>query len=64
MVIESWKHLMSILTSLTEEELKNAINYEVSTYKRKAVIERLHQRYNKLHCAREREMLINGEILL
>lgn len=63
-MIENWKYMMKILPSLTEEELKNAINYEVSTERRRTVIERLHQRYAKLHTAREREGLLSGEVVL
>lgn len=64
MVITSWKELISVLGTLSEQELKDTINFEVSTYKRKNVIARLHQRYTKLKAKREREELIAGRTLL
>ena len=62
--IESWVELVKILPDMTEEELRVAINYEVSKYRRKALIKKMHQRYAKLNAARIREMLANGEALL
>ena len=64
MVIESWLQLQKVIGTMTEEELRFTINYEASVYKRKTIIERLHQRYTKVRAARERNELINGEGLL
>lgn len=64
MTFDSWKDLIAKLPSLTEDELREAINLEVSLYKRKNFISRMHMRYAKLHAAREREALLAGEILL
>lgn len=63
-VFESWRQLISELGSLDEESLRESINFEVSTYKRKSVLSRLHQRYTKLRAKRERQLLIDGEMLL
>lgn len=63
-VITSWRDLIAKLMQMSEEDLRNAINFEVSTYRRKAIISRLHARYSKLRAARERELLIKSEMLL
>ena len=63
-VFESWRQLIAELGSLDEESLRESINLEVSTYKRKSVLSRLHQRYTKLRAKRERQLLIDGEMLL
>jgi hypothetical protein len=64
MVFNSWKELMVGLREIDEAELRDAINYEVSTFRRKVFIERMHQRYTQLRSKRERSQLLNGEILL
>ena len=64
MEIESWKDLMRKLPTMTEEQLRLAINYEVSRFRRKVIITRLHQRYCKLVAARERAALLDGTMLL
>ena len=64
MIIQNWSHLHSVLLSLSEEELKETINFEVSNFKRKIIIERLHKRYAKLRNSRERPLLMRGEMLL
>jgi hypothetical protein len=63
-VFNSWRELMAGVSKLTEAELRESINYEVSTYRRKNFIERMHQRYTKLRSERERKELISGETLL
>lgn len=60
----SWKETLTKSREMTEQELLTSINYEVSTYKRRDVLRRLHQRYNKLRCRREREELLSGGLLL
>lgn len=62
--IMSWRDLLEKLPKMGEDDLREAINYEVATYKRKVVITRLHQRYSRLRADRERQMLISGEHLL
>jgi hypothetical protein len=64
MTFDSWKEMMAKLPTLNEMELAVAINTEASTYRRAAVIKRLHQRYAKLRNQRERDAIIAGELLL
>jgi hypothetical protein len=63
-IIESWNDLIMILPNMTEEALRVAINYEASTYKRKAILCKMHQRYAKLNTKRIRDGLLAGELLL
>lgn len=63
-VIESWNDLIMILPNMNEEALRVAINYEASTYKRKAILCKMHQRYAKLNAKRVRDGLLAGEVLL
>ena len=63
-VFESWRDLMTDLNKLSEDELRNSINFEVSTYGRASFIKRMHMRYEKLRSIRERRQLINRETLL
>jgi hypothetical protein len=62
--IESWVELVKVLPEMDEEQLRVAINYEVSKYRRKALIKKMHQRYARLNAARIRTALLNGEVLL
>ena len=64
MVFTSWRELISSVGRLNEQELRESINYEVSTYRRKAFISRMHQRYARLRSERERALLLAGEMLL
>lgn len=64
LLFETWKDLIAKVGSMDEESLRESINFEVSTYKRKNVISRLHQRYTKLRAKRERQLLIDGGTLL
>lgn len=64
MELESWEHLHRIIGKLSEDELRQTINYEASTYKRKTLLTRLHQRYTKMRALRERSLLLSGELLL
>jgi hypothetical protein len=64
LIIEGWKDLHKRLPTFTEEELRQIINYEVSTYKRKDILTRLHMRFTKLNNKSMREKLLNGEALL
>jgi hypothetical protein len=63
-VFISWRDLMSGVNKLTEEELRQSINLEASTYRRAPFIKRMHQRYERLRSPRERAALIAGELLL
>ena len=62
--INSTRELAAVLPTMNEVELKEAINFEVSTFRRKFIITRMHMRYERLRSLREREQLVNGEILL
>lgn len=64
MKFTNWRHMIEQIASLTEEALKDSINEEVKTLRRKDVVVRLHQRYSKLRTARERELLIKGKLKL
>jgi hypothetical protein len=64
MEIETWKDLIFALQNMTEQEVKEAINYEVSRYKRESFIKRMHQRYCILRNKSERDRLLKGETLL
>jgi hypothetical protein len=64
MEFENMKHLYGTLSTMTEDQLRNAINYEASTYKRRTLLARMHSRFSKLRSARERSALVKGEILL
>ena len=63
-VFKSWRELMADIMKMTEQELKDSINLEVSTYRRKRFIERMHMRYERLRSERERTELVAGETLL
>ena len=63
-IINSWNDLVTILPDMTEEQLRVTINYEVSKYRRKAIIKKMHQRYAKLNAARIHQELLDGEVLL
>ena len=63
LVIAGWKDLMTRLNNFTEDELRQALNFEVVVYKRKAIILRLHQRYCKVRDTNERYSLMAGEPL-
>ena len=63
-VFETWRDLMTNLNKLSEDELRQSINFEVSTYGRASFIKRMHMRYEKLRSTRERHQLINKETLL
>jgi hypothetical protein len=54
----TWRSLNEALSSLSEFEVKVLLDAEIEGPKRVKVIERLHQRYNTLRVARERQELI------
>lgn len=64
MEIRSWAHMTEVLPTMSEEELKETINYEVLAYRRKAILERLHMRYARLVSKRQREEIMEGKMLL
>jgi hypothetical protein len=52
--------MIAVLSDLTEDELKAALDAELKTHKRPAIARRLHQRYSALRTARERGELLKG----
>jgi len=55
----NWRSMIAVLSDLTEDELKQALDVEMKTHKRPAIARRLHQRYSAVRTARER-----GEIMV
>lgn len=62
-VMTSWRDMHEKLSEMDEDTLRESINYEASVYKRKAILNRMHQRYCRLRNARERDQLARGELL-
>jgi hypothetical protein len=50
----TWRKLNDILSQLTEQEVLAMLNEERTHSRRASVLQRLHQRYTMLRCARER----------
>lgn len=50
----SWRALNDILSQMTEDELLTMLNEERAGERRASVLQRLHQRYTMVRCARER----------
>jgi hypothetical protein len=50
----TWRKLNDILSQLTEDEVLLMLNEERTHGRRASVLQRLHQRYTMLRCARER----------
>ncbi len=57
-VLKSWKTLNEVIDTLREDQIKELIFWEVEHKKREDIVVRLHQRFNKLAAAREREELL------
>ncbi len=56
----NWRSMIAVLSDLTEEQLKDALDVELKTHKRPALARRLHQRYSAMRTARERDELLKG----
>lgn len=56
----NWRSMIAVLSDLTEDELKQALDAELKTHKRPALARRLHQRYSAMRTARERVELMKG----
>jgi hypothetical protein len=52
--------MIAVLSTLTEDELKQVLDVELETHKRPAIARRLHQRYSAMRTARERVELLKG----
>jgi len=57
-VLENWRELLEALPHMDEDELKAALDAEVSGARRKDFIVRLHRKYNKLRSERELEEML------
>lgn len=62
-ILGGYGKLVRELKNLREDQVRNLINYEVSTKNRHDCVERMHMRYCKLRMRREREELKNGGLL-
>jgi len=58
----SWRKLNDILSQLSEEQVLAMLNEERTGSRRVSVLQRLHQRYTMLRCARERIDLLKEAI--
>jgi len=61
--IINWKSMYVQIKFMTEEEVKQVLNYELSTTNRKGIVQRLHQRYTRLRFAHEKELIKAGSFL-
>ena len=59
-VLKSWKTLNEVIDELREDQIKELIFHEIENKRREDMVIRLHQRYNKLAAAREREELLSN----
>jgi hypothetical protein len=58
----SWRKLNDILSQLSEEQVLTMLNEERIGSRRVSVLQRLHQRYTMLRCARERIELLKEAV--
>ena len=58
----SWRKLNDILSQLSEEQILTMLNQERTGNRRVSVLQRLHQRYTMLRCARERIELLKEAV--
>jgi hypothetical protein len=58
----SWRKLNDILSQLSEEQILTMLNAERTGSRRVSVLQRLHQRYTMLRCARERIELLKEAV--
>jgi hypothetical protein len=58
----SWRKLNDILSQLSEEQILTMLNEERAGSRRVSVLQRLHQRYTMLRCARERIELLKEAV--
>jgi hypothetical protein len=58
----SWRKLNDVLSQLSEEQILTMLNEERAGSRRVSVLQRLHQRYTMLRCARERIELLKEAV--
>ena len=63
-IINSWNDLTLVLPEMSEEQLRATINFELSSFNRKSMIIKMHQRYSQLQTQRIRKALLAGEATL
>jgi len=56
--VKSYRDIMRNLTTMTEAEVQRALDAEMASERRLAVVERLHQRLCILRARRERDELL------
>lgn len=53
-----WRSLAATLNTLSEDEIKKVLDFEMDNQRRPSIVRRLHQRFAMLRSARERAELI------
>lgn len=53
-----WRSLAATLNTLSEEEIKKVLDFEMDNQRRPSIVRRLHQRFAMLRSARERAELM------
>jgi len=56
----TWHQVCSKLTHMTEEQITELLQEEITQHKRPAIVRRLHQRFSTLRAARERAAIMKG----
>jgi hypothetical protein len=56
----TWHQVCSKLTHMTEEQITELLQEEITQHKRPAIVRRLHQRFSTLRAARERAAILKG----
>jgi len=57
--LKNWRDLNDVLTTFTENEMAEMLEYELNHENRKTFVERLHQRFTTLRMTRERDLLMD-----
>jgi|TARA_R110002126_G_scaffold290645_1_gene448106 hypothetical protein len=53
-----WRSLAATLNTLSEDEIKKVLDFEMDNQRRPSIVRRLHQRFAMLRSARERAELM------
>ena len=53
-----WRSLAATLNTLSENEIKKVLDFEMDNQRRPSIVRRLHQRFAMLRSARERAELM------
>ena len=56
----TWHQVCAQLTRMTEAQISDLLDEEITEHKRPAVVRRLHQRFSILRAARERAAIMEG----